>query len=269
MRPGPQLRPRPRRAGGRSPGLGCGRGPVRAPARPPSLLPGRRRPPRRSPARGAKFAAPGSGLREAGSGDRRGPPSRVRAASLGPGAPARSAQQPRDFSLPPPNGTLGRGPGRALGLAGGPGGALREPSPRPTSPRGLSGGRAGPLASPGFAPSSGGRGARLSFVLRGALRSPPVSAGGRRCPARPRPQGPRHAGRRSAPRSGAEGAASSWETQAPGRRMEARPAPARSPRSWLVPGLWLLALGGPGGLLSAQEQPNCRGAFDLYFVLDK
>ncbi|XP_032313021.1 anthrax toxin receptor 2 isoform X1 [Camelus ferus] len=45
--------------------------------------------------------------------------------------------------------------------------------------------------------------------------------------------------------------------------------PARSPGSWLVPGLWLLALSGPGGLTSAQEQPSCRGAFDLYFVLDK
>uniref|UniRef100_A0A8C0CCP3 ANTXR cell adhesion molecule 2 n=1 Tax=Balaenoptera musculus TaxID=9771 RepID=A0A8C0CCP3_BALMU len=46
-------------------------------------------------------------------------------------------------------------------------------------------------------------------------------------------------------------------------------SPARSPGSWLVPGLWLLALSGPGGLVSAQEQPSCRGAFDLYFVLDK
>uniref|UniRef100_A0A8C3YJF3 ANTXR cell adhesion molecule 2 n=1 Tax=Catagonus wagneri TaxID=51154 RepID=A0A8C3YJF3_9CETA len=45
--------------------------------------------------------------------------------------------------------------------------------------------------------------------------------------------------------------------------------PARSPGSWLVPGLWLLALSGPGGLVSAQEQPSCSGAFDLYFVLDK
>uniref|UniRef100_G3SSX2 Anthrax toxin receptor n=1 Tax=Loxodonta africana TaxID=9785 RepID=G3SSX2_LOXAF len=44
---------------------------------------------------------------------------------------------------------------------------------------------------------------------------------------------------------------------------------ARSPRSWLFPGLWLLVLSGPGGLLRAQEQPSCRGAFDLYFVLDK
>nr|XP_044622145.1 anthrax toxin receptor 2 [Equus asinus] len=44
---------------------------------------------------------------------------------------------------------------------------------------------------------------------------------------------------------------------------------ARSPGSWLVPGLWLLVLSGPGGLVSAQEQPSCRGAFDLYFVLDK
>ncbi|KAM7156732.1 anthrax toxin receptor 2 isoform 1-T1 [Molossus nigricans] len=51
--------------------------------------------------------------------------------------------------------------------------------------------------------------------------------------------------------------------------MVARLSPARSPGSWLVPGLWLLALSGPGGLLSAQEQPSCRGAFDLYFVLDK
>ncbi|XP_054583939.1 anthrax toxin receptor 2 isoform X3 [Eptesicus fuscus] len=51
--------------------------------------------------------------------------------------------------------------------------------------------------------------------------------------------------------------------------MVARLSLARSPGSWLVQGLWLLALGGPGGLLSAQEQPSCRGAFDLYFVLDK
>lgn len=51
--------------------------------------------------------------------------------------------------------------------------------------------------------------------------------------------------------------------------MVARLPLARSPGSWLVLGLWLLALSGPGGLLSAQEQPSCRGAFDLYFVLDK
>ena len=51
--------------------------------------------------------------------------------------------------------------------------------------------------------------------------------------------------------------------------MVAGLSPARSPGSWLVPGLWLLALSGPGGLVSAQEQPSCRGAFDLYFVLDK
>nr|KAF6391231.1 ANTXR cell adhesion molecule 2 [Pipistrellus kuhlii] len=51
--------------------------------------------------------------------------------------------------------------------------------------------------------------------------------------------------------------------------MVARRSLARSAGSWLVPGLWLLALSGPGGLLSAQEQPSCRGAFDLYFVLDK
>ncbi|XP_027980006.1 anthrax toxin receptor 2, partial [Eumetopias jubatus] len=44
---------------------------------------------------------------------------------------------------------------------------------------------------------------------------------------------------------------------------------ARSPGSWLVPGLWLLVLSGPGGLVSAQEQRSCGGAFDLYFVLDK
>uniref|UniRef100_A0A7N5KBV8 ANTXR cell adhesion molecule 2 n=1 Tax=Ailuropoda melanoleuca TaxID=9646 RepID=A0A7N5KBV8_AILME len=44
---------------------------------------------------------------------------------------------------------------------------------------------------------------------------------------------------------------------------------ARSPGSWLVPGLWLLVLSCPGGPVSAQEQPSCRGAFDLYFVLDK
>uniref|UniRef100_A0A8C9A566 Anthrax toxin receptor n=1 Tax=Prolemur simus TaxID=1328070 RepID=A0A8C9A566_PROSS len=40
-------------------------------------------------------------------------------------------------------------------------------------------------------------------------------------------------------------------------------------RGWLVPALWLLALGRPGGLSRAQEQPSCRRAFDLYFVLDK
>ncbi|KAH0511743.1 Anthrax toxin receptor 2 [Microtus ochrogaster] len=44
---------------------------------------------------------------------------------------------------------------------------------------------------------------------------------------------------------------------------------ARSPGSWLFPGLWLLAVGGPGSLLHAQEQPSCKKAFDLYFVLDK
>lgn len=44
---------------------------------------------------------------------------------------------------------------------------------------------------------------------------------------------------------------------------------ARSPGSWLFPGLWLLAVGGPGSLLQAQEQPSCKKAFDLYFVLDK
>uniref|UniRef100_A0A8D1WJK7 Anthrax toxin receptor n=1 Tax=Sus scrofa TaxID=9823 RepID=A0A8D1WJK7_PIG len=51
--------------------------------------------------------------------------------------------------------------------------------------------------------------------------------------------------------------------------MVAGPFPARRPGSWLVPGLWLLALSGPGALVSAQEQPSCSGAFDLYFVLDK
>lgn len=44
---------------------------------------------------------------------------------------------------------------------------------------------------------------------------------------------------------------------------------ARSPGSWLVLGLWLLMLHGPGALLSAEEQPSCKGAFDLYYVLDK
>ncbi|PNI82954.1 ANTXR2 isoform 6 [Pan troglodytes] len=51
--------------------------------------------------------------------------------------------------------------------------------------------------------------------------------------------------------------------------MVAERSPARSPGSWLFPGLWLLVLSGPGGLLRAQEQPSCRRAFDLYFVLDK
>ncbi|XP_025282551.1 anthrax toxin receptor 2 isoform X2 [Canis lupus baileyi] len=52
---------------------------------------------------------------------------------------------------------------------------------------------------------------------------------------------------------------------------------ARSPGSRPVPGLWppllplllLPLLRAPGGPVSAQEQPSCRGAFDLYFVLDK
>lgn len=44
---------------------------------------------------------------------------------------------------------------------------------------------------------------------------------------------------------------------------------SRSPDPWLVLGLLLLALSGPGGLASTQEEPSCRGAFDLYFVLDK
>ncbi|XP_060236967.1 anthrax toxin receptor 2 isoform X3 [Meriones unguiculatus] len=43
----------------------------------------------------------------------------------------------------------------------------------------------------------------------------------------------------------------------------------RSPRSWLFPCLWLLAVGGPGSLLRAEDQPSCKKAFDLYFVLDK
>ncbi|XP_075400262.1 anthrax toxin receptor 2 [Tenrec ecaudatus] len=51
--------------------------------------------------------------------------------------------------------------------------------------------------------------------------------------------------------------------------MVAGPWRARNPGSWLIAGLWLLALSGPWGLRSAQEQPSCRGAFDLYFVLDK
>uniref|UniRef100_A0A2I2YC72 ANTXR cell adhesion molecule 2 n=1 Tax=Gorilla gorilla gorilla TaxID=9595 RepID=A0A2I2YC72_GORGO len=51
--------------------------------------------------------------------------------------------------------------------------------------------------------------------------------------------------------------------------MVAERSPARSPGSWLFTGLWLLVLSGPGGLLRAQEQPSCRRAFDLYFVLDK
>lgn len=44
---------------------------------------------------------------------------------------------------------------------------------------------------------------------------------------------------------------------------------ARSPGSWLYPCLWVLAMGGPGWLLQAQDQPSCKKAFDLYFVLDK
>ncbi|XP_051026689.1 anthrax toxin receptor 2 isoform X2 [Acomys russatus] len=43
----------------------------------------------------------------------------------------------------------------------------------------------------------------------------------------------------------------------------------RSPGSWLYPCLWVLAVGGPGSLLQAQDQPSCKKAFDLYFVLDK
>lgn len=59
------------------------------------------------------------------------------------------------------------------------------------------------------------------------------------------------------------------ELRGPGRRMVAGQSRARSPGSWLIPGLWLLAVGGPGSLLHAQEQPSCKKAFDLYFVLDK
>uniref|UniRef100_A0A2K6G3C4 Anthrax toxin receptor n=1 Tax=Propithecus coquereli TaxID=379532 RepID=A0A2K6G3C4_PROCO len=51
--------------------------------------------------------------------------------------------------------------------------------------------------------------------------------------------------------------------------MVAGRARARDPWSWRLPALWLLVLGGPAGLLRAQEQPSCRRAFDLYFVLDK
>ncbi|XP_025854002.1 anthrax toxin receptor 2 [Vulpes vulpes] len=59
--------------------------------------------------------------------------------------------------------------------------------------------------------------------------------------------------------------------------MLAGQTPARSPGSRLVPGLWppppplllLLLLSARGGPVSAREQPSCRGAFDLYFVLDK
>ncbi|XP_042534013.1 anthrax toxin receptor 2 [Dipodomys spectabilis] len=52
--------------------------------------------------------------------------------------------------------------------------------------------------------------------------------------------------------------------------MVASRSPARGPGSWLLPGLlWLLALSDPGGLLRAEEQPSCKKAFDLYFVLDK
>lgn len=73
----------------------------------------------------------------------------------------------------------------------------------------------------------------------------------------------------ASPPSGAEGAASRRALQALDRAMVAGLALARSPGSWLVPGLWLLALIGPGGLVGAQEQRSCKGAFDLYFVLDK
>ncbi|KAG3276359.1 anthrax toxin receptor 2 [Ictidomys tridecemlineatus] len=51
--------------------------------------------------------------------------------------------------------------------------------------------------------------------------------------------------------------------------MMTRRSAARSSGSWLFPGLWIVVLSGPGGLLHAQEQPSCRRAFDLYFVLDK
>lgn len=59
------------------------------------------------------------------------------------------------------------------------------------------------------------------------------------------------------------------EPPGPGPRMVAGRSRARSPGCWLLPGLWLLAVGGPGSLLRAQEQPSCKKAFDLYFVLDK
>lgn len=62
---------------------------------------------------------------------------------------------------------------------------------------------------------------------------------------------------------------SQWELPGPGPRMVTGRSRARSPGSWLFPGLWLLAVGGPGSLLHAQEQPSCKKAFDLYFVLDK
>nr|XP_026238038.1 anthrax toxin receptor 2-like [Urocitellus parryii] len=51
--------------------------------------------------------------------------------------------------------------------------------------------------------------------------------------------------------------------------MVTRRSAARSSGSWLFPGLWIVVLSGPAGLLHAQEQPSCRRAFDLYFVLDK
>lgn len=122
--------------------------------------------------------------------------------------------------------------------------------------------------------------AESPFVLLGPPSFPfslPLSVSGFRCPRRQRPScslSPTP-GSLVTPTtvvsslSRAEGAASRTESQAPGRRMVAGLSLARSPGSWLVPGLWLLALGGPGGLLRAQEQPSCRGAFDLYFVLDK
>lgn len=71
------------------------------------------------------------------------------------------------------------------------------------------------------------------------------------------------------PDPGAQGVVNQREPPGPGHRMVAGRSRARSPGSWLFPGLWLLTVGGPGSLLQAQEQPSCKKAFDLYFVLDK
>lgn len=51
--------------------------------------------------------------------------------------------------------------------------------------------------------------------------------------------------------------------------MVAGLALTRSPGSWLVPGLWLLTLSGPGGVLSKQNEPSCKKPYNVYFVLDK
>ncbi|XP_006885395.1 PREDICTED: anthrax toxin receptor 2 [Elephantulus edwardii] len=51
--------------------------------------------------------------------------------------------------------------------------------------------------------------------------------------------------------------------------MVAEQSRVLSPSWCLFLGLWLLALSGSPGLQQSLQQPSCKGAFDLYFVLDK